>query len=92
MNVTIESDEQIKSDENELNISNEENTMNISTDESLKTDASNSEHNVSKDSVDESDISDDSDSAQSKPDDPPMIEECLSGTVASSSKTRITRT
>ena len=92
MNVTIESDEQTKSDDNEVNVSNEENTMNISTDESEKTDANDSEHNVSKDSVDESDISEDSDSAQSKLDDPPKIEECLGGAVARSRKTRITRT
>jgi len=96
VNIDVSNNEKIKSDENELNISNDEITMNISTDESEKTDTSDvndSELNVSKDSVAESDISEDSsDSAQSKSGTNSQIQECFSGTVASSTKTRITRT
>ena len=94
VNVSIESDGKIKSDENEANESNEETIMNISTDESEKTDINDSEHNVSKDSVDESDSSEDSSDieiTQPKPEDQPKIEESTV-TAASSSKTRITRT
>ena len=94
VNIDVSNNEKIKSDENELNISNDEITMNISTDESEKTDVNDSEHNVSKDSVDESDSSEDSsdiESVQPKPEDQPKIEESAV-TAASSSKTRITRT
>jgi len=89
---TVKNDEVVKSDENELNISNNENMMNISIDESEKTDADDSEHNVSKDSVDESDSSEDSsDSANTKPEpeDKPKNGDCR---VIVNNKTRITRT